>query len=114
MRFISTGKTLLRNLICLLALMVASSSLYADSFLGPAGEEDTILIEKEANTKIPYHLILKKFSNRMFQFDTEHLISFGKGRSDHIVRSFADIRERFKTRVNVDRDEVKLNMSVNF
>ncbi len=114
MLFFSSGHYALRYLLFVSALILGSAQLHAQSFAGPAGEEDTILIEKEVNTKIPYHLILKKLSSRMFQFNADALVTLGKGRTDHIVRSLADVRERVKTRLNVDRDEVAVKFSVNF
>ena len=114
MLFFSLGKQFIRCGICALTLALFSQASLAQNFIGPNGEEDTILIEKEVSTKIPYHLLLKKLSSRMLQFDADALVTFGKGRTDHIVRSFSDVAERVKTRVNVDRDEVELKFSLNF
>lgn len=114
MLFFSFGKQVIRNTLICISVMLGSAQACAQSFIGPAGEEDTILIEKEVSTKIPYHLILKKLSSRMFEFDTDAFVTLGKGRTDHIVRSLADVRERVKTRFNVDRDEVEVKFSVNF
>jgi len=99
-----------------LILTVAFSSVpaMAQNMSGPAGEDDTILVEKEVSQKIPYHKILKRLGKQFLKFDTENVLTFGLGKRDSIIRNFSDFADRMKYRVDVDKDELELKFSLNF
>ncbi len=98
----------------IITLMLGATPALAQNLAGPAGEDDTILVEKEASQKIPYHKILKKLSKQLLNFNTEKVVTFGEGRRDSIVRNFSDLSSRMKYRVDVNRDELEFKFSLNF
>ncbi len=114
MQYCRTKWLLNTSILALLLALSGAANAEHDEFIGPGNGDDTILVEKQVNEKIPYHKILKKISKRMFKFDAENILAFGKGRTDSVVRSFKDISERMKYRVDVDRDEVEFKLSLNF
>lgn len=103
----------LKQVSAMIVLCVTCSVSWAGSYEGPTGE-DTILIEKEVSTKIPYHKIAKSFIKHFFKVDAQNLLAFGKGRTDSVIRSFNDLGERTKYRFKVKEDEVEIKMTLNF
>lgn len=104
-----------RRVACILTLCLWASFSFAQTGAFYDGEEDTILVEKEVtHNKIPYHRILKSISKQLFQIDVGSVLTFGKTRRDVIVRNFQDYAGRIKYRLNVDKDEVEVKLSLNF
>jgi hypothetical protein len=110
---IKTAKRASITAVVLLISSLGAQSLKADSHF-PMGDDETILIEYQPSTKIPYHKILRKIGQHFFKVDTEALTSFGSGKSSSVVRHYSQYLERSKTRFNVKTDEVRVKFSVNF
>lgn len=105
-----------RTSIAVAVLLISSfgaQCLSADSHY-PADDDETILIERQPSTKIPYHTILKKIGQHFFKLDTEALTSFGEGKNASVVRHYSQYLERSKTRIKVKTDEVQVKFSLNF
>ncbi|TNC81474.1 MAG: hypothetical protein C9356_09095 [Oleiphilus sp.] len=77
-------------------------------------DEDTILVEKQPSTKIPYSKIVRKIGKRLFSFDTHKITHFGKGKRAGVVRNFRDYLDRSKYRVHLKEDKVSLKFTLNF
>lgn len=95
-------------------LIVLCSSASANTYNDPNQGEDTILIEKEVSQKVPYHKIARSIIKHFFKVDTRSLLTFGKGSSSNVIRSFKELSERTRYRVKVKEDEVELKLSINF
>lgn len=96
-----------------LAFVFSGASLpaYANHSLE---DEDTILVEKRPNEKIPYSKIVRKLSKKLFGFDPRTVTHFGKGRKQGVAKSFSDYMDRSKYRVKVRGDKVVLKYTVFF
>lgn len=77
-------------------------------------DEDTILVEKQPSTKIPYSKIVRKIGKRLFSFDTHKVTHFGSGKRSGVVRNFRDYLDRSKYRINIKDDKVSLKFTMNF
>ena len=110
-------KPVSKSLFSLSAFALAIA-LTGVSFSAHAGyqyeDEDTILVEKQPNTKIPYSKIIRKISQKLFSFDTHKISHFGKGKKSGVVRNFGDYLDRTKYRVNVRDDRVVFKVKMNF
>lgn len=91
---------------------LAASNACAQPHFGP-NDGDTILIEKEASQKIPYHRVAKSLIKRFFRVNTDNVLSFGEGRKDNVIRHFSQLSQRTKTRFKVHRDEVEVKFTLN-
>lgn len=78
------------------------------------GGDDTILIEKEVSTKIPYNKIAKAMIDHFFKVDVQSMFAGGKNLKTACVRNFSEYADRTKYRVGVKKDELHLKFSLNF
>lgn len=106
-------------------LIAASVLLVGGSFCGQLcafdivshvhGDEETILVEKQPSETIPYSSIVKKISREIFSIDAEQLVTFGGNpHKCNIVRSFADLKDRTRYRLNVRPEEVEVKLLLEF
>jgi hypothetical protein len=106
--------TALKRMAISLLLCLCASLANAQSFLFSQGGDDTILIEKEASTKIPYSRIAKAVVNHVFNVNVQQMFSGGKNNKTACVRNFSEYADRTKYRVGVKKDKVEVKFSLNF
>lgn len=107
---------------CILATCFWSVSLtvHADDFdsqpsISTWGEndEDTILVEGEAKTKISYSQAVKAACKRLLGLDIDMYFSGGKNKRNKVIRQFNDLAERSHYRLRLDQEKISLNFSLN-
>lgn len=97
----------------LAALLSFSANTYANPNI-PANDEDTILVDQQPSTKIPYSKIFRAVIHKVFNFDSERIMTFGGKGEGKIARSFSDYVDRTRTRFKVKEDEVELEFKLKF
>lgn len=97
----------------LTALLSFSANTYANPHI-PVSDEDTILVDQQPSTKIPYSKIVRAVIHKVFNFDSERIMTFGGKGEGTIARSFSDYVDRSRTRFKVKEDEVELEFKLNF
>ncbi len=93
--------------------MSFSANTYANPNI-PANDEETILVDQQPSTKIPYRKIVRAVIHRVFNFDSERIMTFGGKGEGKIARSFSDYVDRTRTRFKVQEDEVELEFKLKF
>lgn len=101
-----TQTIILAMLLGLSSVEVHATNMFED--------EDTILVEKQPEQKIPYGRIVRKISEKLFNLDTHKILSFGEGKTRKVARSFKDFTDRSKYRIKLRTDEVQLKYTLNF
>jgi hypothetical protein len=96
-----------------LALFSTSSHCLANPNI-PISEDDTILVDQQPNTKIPYSKIVRTVIKKFFNLDSEQLMTFGGNSSKQVARSFSDYVDRTKTKVKVKEDEIEFELKLQF
>lgn len=104
-----------KHLTRVVALVAAlsCSSLYASPNL-PVSEDETILIDQQPSNKIPYSKIARALIKKIFQFDSQSIMTFGGSTSSSVARSFTDYVDRTKARFKVKEDEVEVEFKLQF
>lgn len=120
MKFI---KRLLASLCpCILAAVFFSVSIntHAEGFdyktnssYWGGSDEDTILVESEADTKISYTQAVKAACKNFLGLDIDSYFSGGKNKSSEVIRQLNDLAERSHYRLRLDKEEVTLNFTLN-
>ena len=110
----------LKHIFGIAAVIFAMLSLSANSYANPnipMSDEDTILVDKQPSTKIPYSKIVRAMIHKIFDIDSEQIMTFGgnggNGGKD-IARSFSDYVDRTRTQFKVKQDEVELEFKLKF
>ena len=80
----------------------------------PAADEDTILIDRQPSNKTPYSKIVRAVIYKIFEVDSEKIMSFGADAKRDVVRRFADYADRTRTKFKVKEDSVELEFKVHF
>lgn len=111
------NKTISTQLIGIAALLAAVLSFSANTQANPhipASEEDTILVDQQPSTKIPYSKIVRAMIHKVFNVDSERIMTFGGKGQGRIARSFSDYVDRTRARFKVKEDEVELEFKLKF
>lgn len=104
----------LQKMVLLMLLCLGTSLAMAQSNTISNNGDDTILIEKEGSSKIPYSSIAKAMFDHFFKVDVQKMFTGGKNLKTASVRNFSDYADRTKYRVGVKQNEVELKFSLNF
>lgn len=101
---------------CILALMcsLGMASLASANPHVPYDDDETILIDYQPSSKIPYSKIVRAVSKHFFNFDSDSLVTYGTGNRASVARNFSDYMERTRTRLNVREDKIELNVKMHF
>jgi proteasome assembly chaperone (PAC2) family protein len=102
------------GIAALLAVLLSFSTISVANPHIPANDEDTILVDQQPSTKIPYSKIVRAMIHKVFNFDSERIMTFGGKGEGKIARSFSDYVDRTRTRFKVKEDEVELELKLNF
>jgi len=106
-----------KKFIWIAAVFLALQGLSANALANPghtASDDDTILVDQQPSTKIPYSKIVRAMIHKVFDVDSERIMTFGGNSETSIARSFSDYVDRTRTRVKVKEDEVELELKLNF
>lgn len=76
-------------------------------------DEDTILIESEAETKISYSKAIKAACKSLLGLDIEKYFSGGKNKQSEVIRQLNDLAERTHYRIRLEQEEISLNFKLN-
>lgn len=109
----SNTKKFIRIAAIFLALQALSMNAFANPDY-PINDDDTILVDQQPSTKIPYSKIVRAVIHKVFSVDSDRIMTFGGNGETSIARSFSDYVDRTRTRVKVKEDEVEFELKLNF
>jgi hypothetical protein len=104
----------LQKMALLLLLCLGTSFASAQPNAISKNGDDTILIEKDGSSKVPYSHIAKAVFDHLFKVDIQKMFSGGKNLKTACVRNFSDYSDRTNYRIGVKQDEVEFKLSLNF
>ena len=112
------GKTLnikhfLGSVAITMAMLTMSANTYANPNI-PMSDEDTILVDHQPSTKIPYSKIVRAVIHKIFDVDSEQIMTFGGNGGSTVARSFSDYVDRTRTHFKVKEDELELEFKLKF
>jgi len=100
-------KTFIQTVLLCTSMIFMSS--YATAAPGtPSSDEDTILVDYQPSNKVPYGRIASKVFKKLFNFDSERLMTFGGHNSSKVARTFSEYAARGKTRFKIKHDQIAL------
>ena len=76
-------------------------------------DEDTILIESEAETKISYSKVVNAACKSLLGLDIDKYFSGGKNKHREGISQLNDLAERAHYRIRLDQEEISLNFKLN-
>tara|TARA_R110001592_G_scaffold177076_2_gene417349 strand:+ start:162742 stop:163098 length:357 start_codon:yes stop_codon:yes gene_type:complete len=76
-------------------------------------DEDTILVEDEADFKISYSKAIKSACKNLIGFDIDKYFSGGKNKRSAVIRQLNDLSDRSYYRLRVDEDTVRFKFTLN-
>ncbi len=86
---------------------------HSDTQYWGGSDEDTILVEDQAEFKISYSKAVKAACKNLLNFDIDKYFSGGKNKRDEVIRHLNDLSERSHYYLRLDQDKVAFKITLN-